>query len=69
MARWHRVRGSRSAPESSLVGGGVADSDAELCFRTRRQRVATGGLAGFDAAQFQHMAARRLLSEIMIEGE
>ena len=44
----------------ALVGRRVAERDAELGFRARRQRIAAGGLAGFGAAQFQHMPARRL---------
>ena len=38
-------------------------------FGARGERVAARGLAGFGAAEFQHMAAGGLVAEVVIEGE
>ena len=35
----------------------------------RGERIAAGRLAGFGAAQLEHMAAGRLAAEVMIEGD
>ena len=35
----------------------------------RGERIAAGRLAGFGAAQFEHMAAGRRAAEVMIEGD
>ncbi len=51
------------------IGRGISKRNAELCFRARSERIAARSLAGFGAAQFQHMAAGGLVAEVMIEGE
>ena len=48
---------------------GLAQSRRRARLRARGERVAAGGLAGFGAAQLQHVAAGRLAAEVVIEGD
>ena len=48
---------------------GVAERDAKPRFGACGKRFASGGLASLGAAQFEHMAARRLAAEVVIKGE
>ena len=49
--------------------GRVAERDAEPRLGARGERVAAGRLAGFGAAQLEHVAAGRLAAEIVVEGD
>src|SRR5690242_2504421 len=51
------------------VGRGTAHLHAEFLLGVGCERVAAGGLARFGAAELEHAASRRLLAEVVIEGD
>ena len=68
-ARRRRGRGNRRLERDAPIGRGLAQRDAEPGLRARGERVAARRLAGFGAAELEHVAAGRLAAEVMIEGD
>lgn len=72
----HCGRCGRAQPEAvdrlqrdAIIGRRLAERHAKFRLGARRERIAARGLTGLRAAQLQHMAAGRLVPEIMIERE
>jgi hypothetical protein len=72
----HRRRRGRAEPQTvdrlkrhAAVRRSRAHADAKPRLRARRQRIAAGRLAGFGATELDDVAARRLATKVMIEGD
>ena len=72
----HGRRRHRAEPEAvdrfesdAAVGTGLAECHAEARLGLRRKRFAAGGLAGFGAAQLEHVTPRRVFAKVVIEGD
>src|SRR4029077_13611897 len=53
----------------AAAGGGFAHRHAQARLGAKRQRIAAGSLTGFGAAELEHMPARRLAPEVVIESD